>query len=102
MPLTITFDKTREALAVFNAHDAKLLTLTTNDEVFAWMAENDRLARAVGRAFGEDTNYINSPDICESCVRPGTWLDNTIAKPITVTDEQLASLAAWREERMAS
>lgn len=34
-------------------------------------SEIERLERAVGRAYGEDTKDRNNPLTCEQCIRPG-------------------------------
>jgi hypothetical protein len=42
-----------------------------NEDVLAAVAEEERLGRAVGRAFGEDSKAFNNPKTCEELVRPG-------------------------------
>ena len=66
-------ERTRRALAAFDAEDAKPMP---EDFTEAWrkLGREDRLARAVGRAYGEDTAHINNLKTCEACVRPGKRL----------------------------
>jgi hypothetical protein len=101
---TITFDRTCEALAAYDAHDATLDVLINTEpgadpmrRFATWQDELNRLARVVGRTFGEETNHVNSPDVCETCVHPSKWLRDKIAKPLVVTDEQLAECEARRD-----
>lgn len=66
-----TFARTRAALQAFDHYTEHVWEQSTCRNFEANDAERNRLARAVGRAFGEDTADVNSPDTCESCVRPG-------------------------------
>lgn len=70
-----TFTRTRAALKTFDDFTEHVWAKGDNSNFgrnFAKHdAERERLARLVGRAFGEDTIEVNSPDTCESCVRPG-------------------------------
>lgn len=65
------FDRTREALRVFDEYTENVWVPATWKNFTEVDTERNRLARLVGRAFGEDTADVNSPDTCESCVRPG-------------------------------
>jgi hypothetical protein len=66
-----TFIKTRAALNVFDAYTENVWEHAKWNNFTELDNERNRLARLVGRAFGEDTSDVNSPDTCESCVRPG-------------------------------
>ena len=61
--------------AAIDAYDAFNEAFNTdgmnNDEVLAAFAELERMAKAVGRVFGEETSDINSPVTCEQVIRPG-------------------------------
>ena len=69
------FTKTRAALDAYDTYVDQVWSVGDNSNFgrnFDKLeAERERLARAVGRAFGEDTADVNSPETCERCVRPG-------------------------------
>ena len=69
------FIRTRAALNVYDEYTEQVWAKGDNRDFgrnFAKQdAERNRLARLVGRAFGEDTSDVNSIETCESCVRPG-------------------------------
>ena len=73
MPTSIKRDMSRTiaALAEYDAYNDAFHPHETQHEVLAQFAELERLARAVGRAYGLDTSDINSPDTCEGVIRPG-------------------------------
>jgi hypothetical protein len=89
MPNPSSYPRTRAALAEFdqqvNAAWAALNVMPnnaiTNGHVWQAVAIEERLGRAVGRAFGLDTADRNSVSTCEGCVRPGFWLRNLLAQP---------------------
>lgn len=43
-------------------------------------AEENRLAHAVGEAFGHDTADRNNFETCQKCVRPDVWLRNLVTR----------------------
>lgn len=65
--------RTAAALAAYDEHDQNVpdLTRLSNDACVEWLDENDRLARAVGVAFGLDTSDRNDPGDCAELLRPG-------------------------------
>jgi len=65
------FARTRAALKTFDEYTENVWEHAKWNNFDTLDAERNRLARLVGRAFGEDTADVNSPDTCESCVRPG-------------------------------
>jgi hypothetical protein len=65
------FTRTIAAIAEYDHHDKTHDFSKPMAECMAWLAEDDRLAKAVGRAYGLDTSAINSVDTCEQCIRPG-------------------------------
>lgn len=75
------FARTRQAIEAF---DTFTETVWVHSKALNWDkndAERERLGRAVGRAFGEDTSEVNSPDTCESCVRPSPWIRRLAGLP---------------------
>lgn len=67
------FDRTRAALKVYEDFVATKWEVEGGDfgRVFEQNeVERLRLSRLVGRAFGEDTIDVNSPETCEQCVTP--------------------------------
>lgn len=72
------FRKTRAALAKYDAYsewmDKTEYWHRDNESTLRTFARLDQFARKVGRAYGEDTSLVNSPDMTESCVRPSPWL----------------------------
>lgn len=65
----------------------------TNEQVYAVEAEENRLAQAVGEAFGHDTADRNSMDTCRGCVRPGPWLRGVVAEYMsTLTPDEEAAV----------
>lgn len=80
---TLDLSRTRAAVAAFDAYQATnpILAAETNEQVLAAVAEEERLAEAVGVAFGLDTADRNNQETCRRCVRPGDpWLRNLLAK----------------------
>jgi hypothetical protein len=71
LPKNDKFARTKAALKTFDTFTENVWEPSTWRNFEANDAERNRLARAVGRAFGEDTVEVNSPDTCEGCVRPG-------------------------------
>lgn len=69
------FNRTRAALKTFDDFTEHVWAKGDNRDFgrnfVKHDAERERLARLVGRAFGEDTAEVNSIATCESCVRPG-------------------------------
>ena len=67
--------RTEAALAEYDAAGPRIAemfaTATTNAEVEAAAAEEERLGAAVGEAFGLDTADRNNLETCKRCVRPG-------------------------------
>ena len=67
--------KTKEALRIYDEqHDAlvqKMMDAKTSQGTMDAFAEIEALEEAVGVAFGEDTQDINSIETCRQCVRPG-------------------------------
>lgn len=84
MKSVVTWEKTKAAVAAYDAHEATVDAIKTNDEFLVWSAEEQRLGRAVGRAYGEETGHINNVKTCEDLVRPGPWLRGMIAVPLIV------------------
>lgn len=70
----LNLQRTRDALVAYDAFHAKDVPLDTNTEASAYFAELDRLAEAVGEAFGLDTADRNSLETCRQCVRPGPFV----------------------------
>lgn len=68
--MSTKFDRTRAALHVFDEYTKNVWERSTWNRWQEIDKEHTRLARCVGRAFGEDTIEVNSPDTCESCVTP--------------------------------
>ncbi len=68
------FPKTRKALKLWDAHDQWMRFsdnwIKTTGTVKAAFEEQERLGRAFGRAYGEETSTVNNPEMCEGCVRP--------------------------------
>jgi len=64
------FDRTRQALQVYDEfvvnvwEKSSYRTIEKNEE------ERMRLARLVGRAFGQDTIEVNNPDTCAEVLTP--------------------------------
>lgn len=84
MDKKLKFKRTREALAEYDKHsdwmDSNDVWHKSTKTVSVAFETLDRLGRAVGRAYGEDTCDINSPDTCEGCVRPSPWLRKMIGE----------------------
>jgi hypothetical protein len=84
--MSASFPHTVAALAAYDRWEAESTAAIlgnpscTNEDVYAWMAEEERQGRIVGHAFWLDTADINSRDTCEGCVRPGPWLRSLVAK----------------------
>lgn len=101
----LSLGRTIEALL---AYDAYLATnpygigvdgvCDTNEQVYAVKAEEDRLAQAVGEAFGLDTADRNNLDTCRSCVRPGPWLRGLVSAYMSaLTPDEEAAVRAQIE-----
>lgn len=99
--------RTEAALAAFDEFESKfcerVLATRSHAELARLDAENERLSREVGVAFGQDTDRAlggpNDPDVCASLIRPGPakpppgyevsfvrrmvrlWQDRTATKP---------------------
>ena len=65
------FTRTRQALHAFDTYTDQVWQHSTCHNFEANDTERNRLARAVGRAFGEDTSDVNNPETCAHCIRPG-------------------------------
>lgn len=63
--------RTKAAIEAYDAHDKTWREGFTLFQAKVWFEEKDRLAKAVGIAYGHDTADRNSMDTCEHCVRPG-------------------------------
>lgn len=78
------FTRTRAAIAEYDEckarWDALLASGASVGKLYAHMNEEDRLAQAVGHAFGLDTSDINALDTCEACVRPDAGLRRMVAQ----------------------
>ena len=60
--------------------DARLEAATTNEEVYAWQAAEDKLRLQVGQAFFADTKDRNSLS-CIPCIHPDDpWLRRLLKK----------------------
>lgn len=64
------FNRTRHALAVYDAFTVDVWEKSPWNRWQEIDKEHTRLARLVGRAFGEETSEVNSPETCEACVTP--------------------------------
>ena len=69
------FSRTQEALRIYDEQEPilfnKVMATRIPGESGRLMDEIDKLAEAVGIAFGEDTKDINNPETCRQCIRPG-------------------------------
>jgi hypothetical protein len=65
------FTRTIAAIKAYDEFDTKFEASGTQKEVLKKFAELERLASAVGEAFGLDTSDINSVDTCRACICPG-------------------------------
>lgn len=72
--------RTRAALVAFDEYHAREVPMDTNAAAVAYFDELDRLAEAVGEAFGLDTADRNDPATCRQCVRPGPFVRNAVAE----------------------
>ena len=71
--------RTANALAAYDAHEAKFSTDMSPSKFARWEKTEQALGRKVGIAFGHDTADRNAMDTCENCVRPCDWLREQVA-----------------------
>lgn len=83
IPMNYDFTRTRAALAEYDKYSNWMDTTTawqcTSERCIKTFAKLEELGKAVGRAYGEDTSSVNSPDTTEGCVRPNPWLRKMVA-----------------------
>lgn len=97
------FDKTREALKVWDADqgrlDNKLYNAHTNNEIWAWGADVKAAADLVRAAFYEDTKGINTWDQAKLVHPRDPWLRKLVSgEP---TQDQRDRAREWANEHDA-
>lgn len=75
------FARTRAALEAFDRFTEDVWVHSKARDWDKNNTERERLARAVGRAFGLDTPECNSVETCESVVRPCAWVRRLAGVP---------------------
>jgi hypothetical protein len=71
--------RTKAALEAYDAEHARPVPMDTKGEAKAYFDGLDRLAQAVGEAYGLDTADRNNLDTCRECVRPGPFVRRMVA-----------------------
>jgi hypothetical protein len=72
--------RTATALAAYDEMHARIVPMETNAEAMAYFEELDRLAEAVGKAYGLDTSDRNDYETCLQYVRPGPFVRRMVAE----------------------
>jgi len=85
----LNMSRTHAALQAYDEAHAREVPLETNAEALAYFDELDRLAEAVGEAFGLDTADRNSLETCCQCVRPGPFVREMVEKWLTSLENEI-------------